>query len=142
LLPAIGVRRSTIPWREEIAMRWPAIPAVLLALLLSGCHDDFSYSVSINTTADSGTVTTGEAVGLSVHFTTDNTDVDIDHDDWQVVSSPGAYTLADLGRSADLTPSAAGIYVVRYRVWYWTDWGDYNYQESFVTVEAVSAFAG
>ena len=123
-------------------MRWLPAFAVLLALLLSGCHDDFSYSVSINTMAESGTVTTGQAVGLSVHFTTDNTSVSIDSDDWQVVSSPGSYTLTDFGRSADLTPAVAGTYVVRYRVWFWTDWGDYIYKESFVTVQAVTAFAG
>jgi hypothetical protein len=123
-------------------MRWMPAFVVLLALLLSGCYCDCSYSVSINTTADTGTVPVGDVVGLSVHFTSENTSVTIDSDDWQVVSGPGGYTLTDFGRSADLTPVVAGTYVVRYRVWYWTDWGDYNYQESFVTVQAVAAFAG
>lgn len=122
-------------------MRW--LPALaLFALLLSGCHDDFSYSVSITTTADSSTVPTGNAVGLSVYFTISNTSVAIDYDDWQIVSSPGAAVLSDFGRSADLTPYVAGTYVVRYRVWYWTDYGDYNYQESFITVLAAAPFAG
>lgn len=122
-------------------MRRLALLLVSLTLL-AGCHDDFSWSVTISTYAESSTAYTGTEVGLTAVIAADNTDVRIDDEDWEVVSAPGAYALGDHGQYAEFTGLVPGTYVLRYRVWYWADDGYYYVQESFVTVTVLSAPAG
>lgn len=111
-------------------------------VLLAGCHDHWSWSVTVTTYSESSTVYTGTEVGLTAVISTDNTDVWIDNEDWSVVSAPGTYALGDHGQLAEFTGLVAGTYVLRYRVWYWADNGYYYEQESFVTVTVLTAPAG
>lgn len=119
------------------------IITLLVALvLLAGCHDHWSWSVTITTYSESSTVYTGTEVGLTAVIHADNTDVWIDNEDWDVISAPGGYVLGDHGQYAEFTGLVAGSYVLRYRVWYWADNGYYYSQESFVTVTVLAAPAG
>lgn len=119
------------------------LATLLFALvLLAGCHEDLSWSVTITTYSASSSVYTGNEVGLTAVIQSRNTDVWVDDEDWEVVSAPGAFALGDHGQYAEFTGLVPGAYVLRYRVWYWADDGYYYTQESFVTVMVLAAPAG
>ncbi len=119
------------------------LATLLFALvLLTGCHDSWSWSVTITTYSDTSASYTGTAVGLTAVISTRHTDVWIDHELWDAVSAPGTYILNDHGQTAEFTGQFAGSYTLRYRVWYWADDGYYYSQESFVTVLVLAAPAG
>lgn len=139
------MRRSPFVCR---LLAWPLV----LVLTLSGCYysdGSYSYSISVNTMADNGTVVSGMSVSLSSDYDIDNASVYITDQDWGVTTAPTAAIFAfdDNGREATLMPLTPGTYVVRYRTWYYTNW-DYNscyctyassYRESYVTVTVLPA---
>ena len=116
---------------------------LLLAItLFTGCHEDASWSVSITTYSESSAAYTGTEVGVTAMISSSNTTVWIDAENWDVISAPGAFVLADYGHRADFTGLAPGDYVLRYRAWYWIDDGRYYSQESFVVITVLAAPAG
>jgi hypothetical protein len=119
------------------------IATLLVALmLLAGCHDHWSWSVTVTTYSDPPSTYSGSEVGLTAVIHAHRTDVWIDTEDWDVVTAPGAYVLHDHGQTADFSGTTAGDYVLRYRVTYWADNGYHYAQESFVTVTVLAAPPG
>jgi hypothetical protein len=135
-------------------MRWSLALLVCCLLGLSGCHDAgvdegsySSYQVTVYTDAQPDALYAGMSTSLGSTYVVYNASITITDQDWMVTSAPAGYVLADYGREAIFTPGAAGVYVVRYRTWYYSNW-DYDacycsyatgYSESYVTVTVVAA---
>ena len=135
-------------------MRWSLALLVCCLLGMSGCHyvavDDggySSYQVTVYADAEPNVLYSGMSTTLTSTYVVDNASITITDQDWMVTSAPAGYVLADYGREAIFTPSAAGVYVMRYRIWYYSNW-DYDacycsyatgYRESYVTVTVVAA---
>jgi hypothetical protein len=127
-------RRRTA--RKEEPMR-TVIASLLLAMTLTGCND-WSWSVSINTSASVNPVYTSDQVGLFAVITTDHTSISVVSQSWTMASAPGTYTLTDQGSSAQAVFFSPGTYVVRYSVTYWADDG-YRYSQSSLLYMTVLA---
>ena len=109
--------KPTAPDISALQGIWNSQPP---ADLPAGCTD-FSWSVTISTSASAPSAYTGTEVGLTAVINADNTGVWIDSEDWDVITAPGAFTLDAHGQTAEFTGLALGDYVLRYRVWYWVD---------------------
>ena len=135
-------------------MRWSLALLVCCLLGISGCHDAgvyedsySSYQVTVYADAQPDVLYSGMSTSLGSTYVVYNASITITDQDWMVTSAPAGYVLADYGREAIFTPGAAGVYVVRYRTWYYSNW-DYDacscstssgYRESYVTVTVVAA---
>jgi hypothetical protein len=129
--------------------RWPSYLMLVSSLFLfNGCHSEveYSYSVSVRTSAAVNPTLAGFRTTLYADYVLDNASITITKHNWEVISGPGGYTLVDDGLEADITPLAVGNYTLRYRAWYYADHdaccSDVQYQESFLVLTVGMAPAG